>query len=93
MPQEKSNLYLIFVLMEIFCNILPIYSAIDINLVEYKVNFIGSTFSCIFFIFFSQIYFYVYLLRCMILFLIFAIHPYFKRIEEVEDNSNDGPII
>lgn len=41
-PQEKSNLYLIFVLIDVFCRTFPIYSAIPINLVEYMVNFIGS---------------------------------------------------
>lgn len=41
-PQEKSSLSLIFVLIDIFCNTLPIYSAIDISRVEYRVSLIGS---------------------------------------------------
>lgn len=41
-PQEKSSLYFMFVLMEIRYNTFPISSAMDINLVEYKVRTIGS---------------------------------------------------
>lgn len=41
-PQEKSSLYLMFVLIDIFCSTFPISSAIDISLVEYRVSFIGS---------------------------------------------------
>lgn len=92
-PQEKSNLYLILVLIDIFCNTLPIYSAMDISLVEYKVSLIGSIFSYLSIRFEKMASLTLYFLICIILFFILAVHPYFKRIEEVEDNNKEGPTI
>lgn len=92
MPQEKSSLSLIFVLIEIFWSIFPIYYAIDISLVEYRVSLIGSGVESA--IIFLDFYFApLDKVRWVILLVTWAFQPFFTTIDEVEDKSKAGPYI
>lgn len=89
-PQEKSSLSLILVLIDIFWSIFPIYYAIDISLVEYNVSLIGSGVE-------SAIRFLVFYLapydkvRWVILLVTWAFQSFLTRMDEVEDKSKAGP--